>query len=571
MRQPQRVVTAGPEALRGELAQHEAARRADLRAREGQGAFYTPGWLVDLVVGETLRNVRDPGTVTVCDPTCGAGSFLVGARDGLGHLGSSRLCGVDLDAEAIALARARVPGANLVVGEALVSLDWPAAFPGTDGTFDVLVGNPPFVRIQHLREHDPGLADAVAARYASAEGNFDLYGPLLELVLERMRQAAGFVLPHRFFKTEYGRYLRELLAPHVAAIVDFGDRPVFRGVATYVCVVVLARQVRRFFTYTRSWDEGAVPDSGAVPSEALAPEAWVPLLDDERRVHQKLMSGGNPLYGTPGSPAAKLFVGLQTPSNRVFRLDVVEEAGDVLLVRSEAEPEAFPVERAVTRPLLMGADVRPYQVRDRGRLLLFPYRNAVLIDLPAEAPLATAYLGRHRAILEPEPRWWAYRYPKNLGSFEQSKILVGGVAARGRYAFDAAGRFYVVGGGDGGYSLLPRPGIDPWALLGVLASSPLDFCLHRQSSLFAGRCYSYGRRFLHSLPIRAEALTPEIAGLTRARAALGIGDAGAAELEREIDRLVGDAYGLDAADWVAIRRLVPDRKAESRYQGVSGP
>lgn len=618
-------------AIEHELARHEAARRADERARRGQGAFYTPDWLVEVVVRETFRHVRHPGQASVCDPTCGAGSFLAGAA-----AYTERLHGVDVDPEAIALARVRLPGAALVVGEALVGLDWEAAFPGTGGAFDVLVGNPPFVRIQHLREHEPGLADALTGRYASASGNFDLYGPFLELALERMRQAAGFVLPQRFFKTESGRYLRERLAPHVAYIADFGDRQVFPGTGTYVCAVVLVRQPRTSFLYMRAWDadspgnsgvpdgsesngagkawgpgeserlpvgeppglpgkcepqaaamaagkgeraefasasirsgQGSAPDpigaraSAVVPTRLLAPEAWVPLLDDEQRAWEKLREGGVPLLGTDRSPAIRLFVGLQTPSNRIFRLRLVGDLDGLhLLVESEVEDNPFPIERAVTGPLLMGADVRAYRIRDRDRLVLIPYRDGKLVDLPAEAPLATAYLGRH---LGPggrggkRERWWAYPYPKNLGAFEQPKLLVGGVAARGRYAYDEKGRYYVVGGGDGGYSLLPRPGVDPWALLALLASTPLDFCLQRQSSLFAGRCYSYGRRFLHGLPIRQEALTAELAALARARARETAG-ARAASLEREIDFLVGRAYELGAADWKAIRRLVPERK-----------
>jgi hypothetical protein len=236
----------------------------------------------------------------------------------------------------------------------------------------------------------------------------------------------------------------------------------------------------------------------------------------------------------------------------------VADRGDTLLVRSAAEPEPFEIERCVTRKLLMGADIRCFQIGDRKRLLLMPYDKGKLLDLPRIAPKAAAYLARHPEIHGSPPAWWAWRYPKNLARFEQPKLLVGGVAARGRYAFDANGEYHVVGGGDGGYSLVPRPGIDPWALLGLLSSAPLDFALQRRSAMFAGRCYSYGRRFLHDLPIRPAALSAELAELARARAAAD--PQAAVALEAAIDQAVGDAYGLDAADWAAVRRLVLPRK-----------
>ncbi|MBM3274780.1 MAG: N-6 DNA methylase, partial [Candidatus Sericytochromatia bacterium] len=99
------------------LLAHEAARRADRRAREGHGAVYTPGWLADLIVRETFALA--PHNPTICDPACGAGHLLVTARNVLSAgteaaatrtkaslAPGSALFGVDRDPEAIELARA---------------------------------------------------------------------------------------------------------------------------------------------------------------------------------------------------------------------------------------------------------------------------------------------------------------------------------------------------------------------------------------------------------------------------------------------------------------------------------
>ena len=94
----------------------------------------------------------------MCDPTCGGGAFLVAAAEALHRNGSpverivaEQLHGVDLDPEAVAVARLEVacwalaatgelhlvPEAHLVVGDGL--LDVSAGAP-----FDVVLGNPPF-------------------------------------------------------------------------------------------------------------------------------------------------------------------------------------------------------------------------------------------------------------------------------------------------------------------------------------------------------------------------------------------------------------------------------------------
>ncbi len=548
---------------------------------EGRGTIYTPLELVDRVLAEAWRLVAPGPQITVCDPSCGDGSFLEGARRALAGVGvqdpDRQLFGVDRDPAAVAMARSRLPGARLVNAEALVGFDWEAFAPGG---FDLVVGNPPFVRILHLRRHDPDLAEALTRRgspYASASGSFDLYGPFLELAWRLARRAVAFVVPHRFFVTEYGRELRARFGSHVASILDLGDSQPFSGALTYPSVVVLEKCVRRTFAFERARAGGLADDRRAeLPISQLAPDAWIPLLPPEMRIIAKLEEGAVPLFGQSASPAQKLFVGLQTPSNAVYRLKVVAERGERLLVTSRAELEPFEIETSVTRAFLMGADIRAFAVRDRGQRVIFPYEtnerspgpgqpcagSVSALDLRSCAPLAAAYLDRHRLEFTGGKLLGTYRYPKNLAAFEQPKLLVGGVASRGRYAYDEAGRYYVAGGGDGGYSLVPGPGIDPWALLSVLASSPLDFYLQRHSALFSGQCYSYGRRFLHRLPVRHEVLSRELAEIGQALA--GSGPARARILERELDATVAASYGLTSADLAIIAARVPERFPASR-------
>ncbi|MBI5089397.1 MAG: N-6 DNA methylase, partial [Actinobacteria bacterium] len=100
--------------------------------RKRLGAWYTPVALVDHVVSRTVRE----GVTTVLDPACGEGAFLAGVRRAFGP--SVHLVGVDVDAGAVAAARAALPDAEIIHADAL-SFDW------GDRTFDAVVGNPPFL------------------------------------------------------------------------------------------------------------------------------------------------------------------------------------------------------------------------------------------------------------------------------------------------------------------------------------------------------------------------------------------------------------------------------------------
>ena len=126
------------------------------------------------------------GRLTVLDPACGSGSFLVGMlrvlaelldradralgrplpppEEGRGEAGTSLLCGVDVMPWAVAVTRLRTeallgearwkgakPGLALRAGDALL-LDWERTFPtlwgeaATARGCDVVIGNPPYVR-----------------------------------------------------------------------------------------------------------------------------------------------------------------------------------------------------------------------------------------------------------------------------------------------------------------------------------------------------------------------------------------------------------------------------------------
>lgn len=135
-----------------------ALTREERRAR---GVFNTP---FAVAVDAVAAVIDRPGTV--CDPSCGTGTFLIAAAERLVALGVSRadaarsLVGVDVDAESIAVAQRRVcewsggVPARLIVGDGLA----------IDERFDFVVGNPPFVDRLHARflEHATRIGGAVA-------------------------------------------------------------------------------------------------------------------------------------------------------------------------------------------------------------------------------------------------------------------------------------------------------------------------------------------------------------------------------------------------------------------------
>jgi type I restriction-modification system DNA methylase subunit len=122
-----------------------------------------------------------------------------------------------------------------VAGDA--AFDWEKEFPEIKG-FDVVIGNPPYERIQVMQANAPEAAEFLKANYrAAASGNFDIYVCFIERGLELLNANGffGYICPHKFFQAEYGRELRKLLTKQkqVRQIVSFGDVQVFTQATTY--------------------------------------------------------------------------------------------------------------------------------------------------------------------------------------------------------------------------------------------------------------------------------------------------------------------------------------------------
>ena len=121
-----------------------------------------------------------------------------------------------------------------------------------DLSYDFVVGNPPYVRIQNLPQRQ---RDYWSSLYSWAEGNYDIYVPFIERPLGTDRPwlveggHLGYVVSNSFLVTGAGETLRTHLpaSSKVESIIDFkavrfADGNLFRGAMTYTCVFTATRQ-----------------------------------------------------------------------------------------------------------------------------------------------------------------------------------------------------------------------------------------------------------------------------------------------------------------------------------------
>ena len=389
-----------------------------------------------------------------------------------------------------------------------------------DGGFDTVIGNPPYIRIQTLREWSSEEVDYYKERYRVAiKGNYDIYIVFLERGLSLLKRTGllGFILPHKFFTAKYGESLRALLSGgrHVSKIVYFGDKQVFAGATTYTCLLFLNKGGAKEFTLFRvsdmdSWKSQGTADREVVESESLTQEKWNFSVRRSSGIISKLEEAPLRL----GSVASRIAQGIRTSANEIYVLELVADKGPCYQVHSKHSGEDFEVEKGIASLFLQGRSIRPYHFIPSGRVVVIPYQvkadgRADLIPedrMERQYPKAYDYLFSCKNYLESREKgrmrgdqWYGYVYPKNIELMASQKILVPDIASRASFALDEQGRFAFTSG----YGIVLRDFTEEaWKFtLGLLNSSVSDFYLRSVSTMIRGGFFRYFTQYLERLPI----------------------------------------------------------------------
>lgn len=398
-------------------------------------------------------------TLKVVDPACGSGAFLVAAFEFLHEeytrvnarlaeltgqpdlfdldkeILSQNLYGVDINAESIEITKLSLWLKTAKYGKQLNSLDhnlrvgnslidnvpqtarlpesqdaneavcgtfgWRAAFPEVfaQGGFDVVLGNPPYVRQEFISHLKPALQQ----QYVVYHGVADLYTYFYERGLKLLKPGGklGYISSSTFFKTGSGQNLRRFLAQQatIECVVDFGDLQIFEGVTTYPAILVLANtqpsedhELQFLQLKSIAEDDLVKVFSNCVaimPQTELNEESWRLEADLLVQLRNKIIEEKKNLKGVYGSP----YRGVLTGFNEAFVVD--QKTKDELIQRD-------PKSEKVIKPFLAGKDLERWYKEQRDSYLIFT-RRGIEID---QYPAIKQYLSSYRECLEPKPKNW---------------------------------------------------------------------------------------------------------------------------------------------------------------------
>jgi len=406
------------------------------------------------------------------------------------------------------------------------AFDWEREFPDivNNRGFDAVIGNPPYIRIQAMKEWAPLEVEYYKQRFASAsKGNYDIYVAFVEKGLELLNDNGrfGFILPNKFFNALYGANIRKILAEgrNLSKIVHFGDQQVFSGSTTYTCLLFLDKLKKRKFEFHMAenlvdWKLNGKSTKGKISLNDVKSDEWNFVVGEQAELFNKLRKMPMKLENI----AEKIYQGLITGADSVFILKNVSCNRFI----SDATKKEYSLEKDLIHPLCKGSvDIKRYFIGDLTKSILFPYKiengQAQLLstqELEKNYPLIWKYLLENRNTLESRERgkwkhnrWYAFGRSQNLNAMEQKKILTPSIADSASFTVDLSGKYYFVGsggGGGGGYGITLKNDIEVSYeyVLGVLNSKLIDRYLKSISSRFSGGYYAYNRQYIEKLPIR---------------------------------------------------------------------
>ena len=354
------------------------------------------------------------------------------------------------------------------------AFEWRFEFPqllddnGVFTGFDIVIGNPPYLRIQGIRDTNPAFAEELVKKYHSATGSFDLYATFAERGLQVIRQSGivNYIMPDKWTNAAFGKGLREVVSEQRAAhkIISFGAYQVFNA-STYTALqwFIPNSEHLEYYQLDRSLETNqeldiylkSIKDNNAsiIDAKKLDKNPWVLTVGATSTILQKLESHTRRISDI----FDKIFQGLATSKDDVYFLYDCIENDENIIGYSKQLDKIINIEKGLVKPLLKGEDIHRYDNIKTNRYVIFPYKidngKAVLYtenELSVLFPNGYAYLKECEDILRSREKgrfnidgeWFQYGRKQGILSAEKEKLVAPDISMGGNFAYDIEGKFY---------------------------------------------------------------------------------------------------------------------------------
>ncbi|RKV28849.1 class I SAM-dependent DNA methyltransferase [Helicobacter pylori] len=454
-------------------------------------------------------------------------------------------------------------------GEYHNAFEWRFEFPevlddeGDFLGFDCIIGNPPYIRQEHIKDLKPLLQKQYQDFYNSTA---DIYTYFFALSFHLLKEKgfSAFITSNKYARAKYGAKLRELLLQKTTLVsyMELNALKVFESAAVDTSIIHFIKQpplkesdFKYYEPTPNDKDDLKNTPSFLMKQNALSTESFIfantTLLD----LRDKIEQSGTPLKDWD----IQINYGIKTGANEAFIIPT--EKRDAILNACKTQEEREHTERLI-KPILRGKDIKRYSY-EWAHLWVINTHNGYTSNLKskippidiAKYPATKAHLDAHYdAIITRCDQGDTPYHLRNcayLEDFEKEKIVYGEIVQEPRFYLDNGecelGYFYAEA------TSFILTGEHLHYLLGMLHSKLITFAF---KTFYAGgglgeSGYRYKKAFIERLPIpqiteKNQELADKITDGAKQILALKEKDpkANTQGLEKEIDALVYQLYNL---------------------------
>ncbi|KMZ49881.1 class I SAM-dependent DNA methyltransferase [Helicobacter pylori] len=454
-------------------------------------------------------------------------------------------------------------------GEYQNAFEWRFEFPevlddeGDFLGFDCIIGNPPYIRQEHIKDLKPLLQKQYQDFYNSTA---DIYTYFFALSYNLLKEKGfnAFITSNKYARAKYGTKLREWLLKKttIVSYMELNALKVFESATVDTSIMNFIKQtpskesVFKYYEPTpNDKDDLKSTPHLSMRQNALSTESFIfanaTLLD----LRDKIENIGTPLKDWD----IQIYRGILTGANEAFI--ITTEKREEILNACKTQEERKRTE-ALIKPILRGKDIKRYSYEWAGEWLINThngYTSALKSKIPPidieKYPATKAHLDSHYDIIatrcDQGDTPYHLRNCAYLEDFEKEKIVYGEIVQEPRFYLDNGecqlGYFYAEA------TSFILTGEHLCYLLGMLHSKLITFAF---KTFYAGgglgeSGYRYKKAFIERLPIPK--ITPQNQELARkitdyAKQILALKEkdpkANTQRLEKEIDALVYQLYHL---------------------------
>ncbi len=412
------------------------------------GQIFTPLFIVEKILDDIGYNSPAILGKTILDPACVDGRFLTKIVERVIEFSPlddlkenlEKIHGWDIDKKAVDDALRKL---NKIVEPYKIKVNWNIRvlnslhfsafanelFPIDEvkiKKFDFIVGNPPYIRIQHLEESERKF---IQRHYNFCKsGSTDIYIAFYELALNLLSDTGkcAYITPNTFFHTETAKELRRHFekGQNLIQITNYGHIQLFENATTYSAIVVFDKIRRERFKYQLA------------KSKNIFKERFIDFYEIKNKAFWQLsLAKPTVSKGKRLGDIANIHVGITTLADKIYIMPFINAEKDFVYLQSKYNG-VVKIEKEILKPIVKASTLKSADEPIR-EYVIFPYekingKHKIIEEneLKTRFPYAYEYLLSVKERLDkrdngnPNPvAWYAFGRTQSLDTSFGEKIL----------------------------------------------------------------------------------------------------------------------------------------------------